>query len=160
MHAQTQPNRKCCKTKALTSWRIERVASFILSNSSMQQIPPSHSTKAPLSSTNCLVSGSVTTYAVNPTADEPLPDVYMPRASGKWAKVGISATSYIFILWTWTWTWTWYWNKPYMRGWRRTEESEIYLYQDRRRARCWSPLWEHVVRMICTLEILQISSKR
>jgi hypothetical protein len=35
----------CC---SITSWRTERVASDILSNSSMQQIPPSERTKAPL----------------------------------------------------------------------------------------------------------------
>ena len=35
----------CC---SMTSWRTERVESDILSNSSMQQIPPSDKTRAPL----------------------------------------------------------------------------------------------------------------
>jgi hypothetical protein len=43
----------------------------------MQQIPWSLSTNAPLSSTNSLVYGSLRTLAVRPTADEPLPQVYI-----------------------------------------------------------------------------------
>ena len=35
--------------------------------------------KAYVCSTSCLVSGSLVTYAVRPTALEPLPDVYCPR---------------------------------------------------------------------------------
>ncbi len=35
----------CC---SMTSWRTLRVASDILSNSSMQHMPPSESTRAPL----------------------------------------------------------------------------------------------------------------
>ena len=62
----------CC---SIASCRMERAPSDILSNSSMQQTPWSDSTSAPDSSTNCLVSGSFVTYAVRPTADEPLPEV-------------------------------------------------------------------------------------
>ena len=62
----------CC---SMTSCRMERVASDILSNSSMQHTPPSLRTSAPLSSTSCRVSGSLVTYAVRPTADEPFPEV-------------------------------------------------------------------------------------
>ena len=57
----------CC---SMTSWRTDRVESDILSNSSIQQIPPSDKTNAPLfinrlsllfvylSRTSCLVSTS------------------------------------------------------------------------------------------------------
>jgi len=62
----------CC---SITSCRMDRVESLILSNSSMQQIPRSDRTRAPLSSTGSRVSGSLVTYAVRPTAEEPLPDV-------------------------------------------------------------------------------------
>jgi len=60
---------------SMASCKIERAPSLILSNSSMQHTPRSDSTSAPLSSTNSLVSGSRVTYAVRPTADEPLPEV-------------------------------------------------------------------------------------
>jgi hypothetical protein len=60
----------CC---SITSWSTDRVESFILSNSSMQHTPPSDTTSAPDSSTSCRVSGSRVTYAVRPTAEEPLP---------------------------------------------------------------------------------------
>src|SRR5271154_389446 len=61
----------CC---SMTSWSTDRVESFILSNSSMQQTPPSERTKAPDSRTSCRDSGSRVTYAVRPTAEEPLPE--------------------------------------------------------------------------------------
>lgn len=44
----------------------------------MQQIPISLRTNAPDSSTISLVSGSLETYTVKPTADDPLPEVYIP----------------------------------------------------------------------------------
>ena len=50
----------------------------------MQQMPRSLSTSAPLSMTNSRVSGSRTTLAVNPTALDPLPDVYTPRGDSLW----------------------------------------------------------------------------
>lgn len=95
----------CC---SITSCKTLRVESFILSNSSMQQTPLSANTNAPLPkikikiniyyysrvnekwkerrwtyvcNTSCLVSGSLVTYAVNPTADEPRPDVYCERGT-------------------------------------------------------------------------------
>ena len=37
--------------------------------------------KACLSKTSCFESGSRVTYAVRPTADEPLPDAYTPRGA-------------------------------------------------------------------------------
>ena len=46
---------------SMASCNITLVLSSILSNSSMQQIPLSESTRAPLSSTNSLVSGSFVT---------------------------------------------------------------------------------------------------
>lgn len=52
--------------------------SSILSNSSIQHMPKSLRTKAPLSNTNSLVSGSFLTLAVRPTALEPRPLVYIP----------------------------------------------------------------------------------
>ena len=60
---------------SIASWRITLVFSSILSNSSIQQIPLSDKTKAPLSKMISLVSGSLVTYTVNPTADDPLPEV-------------------------------------------------------------------------------------
>ena len=57
----------CC---SIASWRMERVWSSILSNSSMQQMPMSERTRAPDSRTISLVSGSRVTYAVRPTAEE------------------------------------------------------------------------------------------
>ena len=70
--------RVCC---SITSCNTDLVLSFILSNSSMQQIPLSLSTSAPVWRTSCRVSGSFITYAVRPTALEPLPDVYWPRGT-------------------------------------------------------------------------------
>jgi hypothetical protein len=61
------------KKRTMTSCKTLRVASLILSNSSMQQTPPSESTRAPLSRTSCFESGSRVMYAVRPTAEEPLP---------------------------------------------------------------------------------------
>ena len=62
----------CC---SITSCSVDRALSLILSNSSMQQIPRSDSTNAPLSSTKSFVSGSLCTYAVRATAEDPLPEV-------------------------------------------------------------------------------------
>ena len=72
----------CC---SMASCSTERVVSSILSNSSMQQIPLSLSTNAPLSRIKSYVSGSFAsvppfaltrvTYAVRPTAELPFPDV-------------------------------------------------------------------------------------
>lgn len=70
--------RVCC---SITSCSTDLVLSFILSNSSMQQMPLSLSTRAPVWRTSCRVSGSFVTYAVRPTALEPLPDVYWPRGT-------------------------------------------------------------------------------
>lgn len=53
--------------------KIVLLLSSILSNSSMQHMPKSLSTRAPLYRTNYLVSGSFLTFAVKPTALEPLP---------------------------------------------------------------------------------------
>ena len=61
-----------------------RVFSSILSNSSMQQIPRSERTKAPLSSMISFVSGSLVMYTVKPTAELPFPDVYIPRGANLW----------------------------------------------------------------------------
>lgn len=60
---------------SIASCKITLVPSSILSNSSIQQIPLSESTNAPLSRTNSLVSGSLVMYTVKPTAELPLPDV-------------------------------------------------------------------------------------
>ncbi|KAL8428610.1 hypothetical protein ACSSS7_007137 [Eimeria intestinalis] len=49
--------------------------SSILSNSSIQQTPPSAKTTAPLSRTNSRVSGSRDTATVRPTALLPRPEV-------------------------------------------------------------------------------------
>ena len=46
---------------SIASWRIDCVPSSILSNSSIQQIPWSDRTRAPLSKTISWVSGSVVT---------------------------------------------------------------------------------------------------
>mmetsp|Transcript_45259 Transcript_45259/g.96293 ORF Transcript_45259/g.96293 Transcript_45259/m.96293 type:complete len:215 (-) Transcript_45259:1187-1831(-) len=71
----------CC---SIASWRMARVVPDILSNSSMQQMPRSDSTSAPLSMTSSLVSGSLATDAVSPTADEPFPEVYTPLGDSLW----------------------------------------------------------------------------
>jgi hypothetical protein len=60
---------------SIASCKITLVLSSILSNSSMQQIPLSESTSAPLSNTISLVSGSLVIYTVRPTAELPLPEV-------------------------------------------------------------------------------------
>ena len=60
---------------SMASCKITLVLSSILSNSSMQQIPLSESTRAPLSRTISLVSGSFVMYTVKPTAELPFPDV-------------------------------------------------------------------------------------
>lgn len=60
---------------SIASCRITLVPSSILSNSSIQQIPLSDRTNAPLSNTNSLVSGSLVTYTVSPTAELPFPEV-------------------------------------------------------------------------------------
>mmetsp|Transcript_27161 Transcript_27161/g.58201 ORF Transcript_27161/g.58201 Transcript_27161/m.58201 type:complete len:257 (-) Transcript_27161:3855-4625(-) len=71
----------CC---SIASWRMARVVPDILSNSSMQQMPRSDNTNAPDSMTNSLVSGSLTTDAVKPTADDPFPEVYTPLGDSLW----------------------------------------------------------------------------
>lgn len=60
----------CCY---IPSNKIILLLLSILSNSSIQQIPKSLNTRAPLYNTNYLVSGSLLTLAVKPTALEPLP---------------------------------------------------------------------------------------
>lgn len=50
--------------------------SFILSNSSIRHIPLSARTRAPPSRVHSLVTGSLCTAAVRPTAEAPLPVVY------------------------------------------------------------------------------------
>lgn len=45
----------------------------------MQQIPLSLRTRAPDSRMISLVSRSLVIYAVSPTAEDPLPDVYIPQ---------------------------------------------------------------------------------
>jgi hypothetical protein len=60
----------CCY---IASNRIVLLFWSILSNSSMQQIPRSLRTSAPLYNINSWVSGSFLTFAVKPTALEPLP---------------------------------------------------------------------------------------
>ena len=85
----------------ITSCKTLRVASDILSNSSIQQTPPSLNTRAPLrkiavkqrvnhrghidmtnlSKTSCFVSASRVTYAVKPTAEDPFPDAKTPRGA-------------------------------------------------------------------------------
>ena len=60
----------CCY---IASSKISLLFSSILSNSSIQHIPKSLNTKAPLYKINSLVYGSRRTLAVNPTALEPLP---------------------------------------------------------------------------------------
>lgn len=66
----------CC---SITSWIAVRSASAILSNSSMQQMPRSASTKAPPSRVISPVRGSRITAAVKPTPDDPRPVVYWPE---------------------------------------------------------------------------------
>ena len=68
----------CC---SITSWMAVRSLSSILSNSSMQQMPLSASTKAPPSRTISSVTGSRITAAVRPTPEEPRPEVYTPRGA-------------------------------------------------------------------------------
>merc|ERR1711892_881351 len=68
----------CC---SITSCKMLRVPSDILSNSSMQQIPRSDRTNAPDSSTRSPESGSLVMYAVRPTAEDPLPEVYIPHGA-------------------------------------------------------------------------------
>jgi len=63
---------------SIASCNITLVLSSILSNSSMQQIPLSERTNAPLSNTISLVSGSFVMYTVRPTAELPFPEVYIP----------------------------------------------------------------------------------
>merc|ERR1719401_454558 len=72
----------CC---SIASWRIARAFSSILSNSSMQHIPLSANTRAPLSSTRSLVTGSLLIEAVRPTALLPLPEVYIARGASLYA---------------------------------------------------------------------------
>ena len=50
----------------------------------MQQMPRSDRTNAPDSNTSSRVSGSRTTDAVSPTADDPFPEVYTPRGDSLW----------------------------------------------------------------------------
>lgn len=69
---------------SMASCKITLVLSSILSNSSIQQIPLSDSTKAPDSKTVSLVSGSFVIYTVKPTAELPFPDVYIPLGAILW----------------------------------------------------------------------------
>ena len=62
----------CCY---IASWMATLSAGFILSNSSIQTMPPSASTKAPPYIWNSPVVESLVMVAVRPAADEPLPEV-------------------------------------------------------------------------------------
>ena len=62
----------CC---SMASCMATESLSCILSNSSMQQIPLSASIRAPASRVKSPVSGSLDKEAVNPAAEDPLPDV-------------------------------------------------------------------------------------
>lgn len=68
----------CC---SMASWMLVLSISFILSNSSMQQIPLSASTSDPPSSVNSPVTGSLWHPAVRPTELDPLPVVYTQRSN-------------------------------------------------------------------------------
>ena len=57
----------------LTSWMEVRSVSFILSNSSIQQIPLSLNIKAPASRQSSRVSASRATPTVRPAAEDDLP---------------------------------------------------------------------------------------
>lgn len=67
----------CC---SIASWMATLSWGFILSNSSIQTIPPSAKTRAPPSIWNYPVEESLEMLAVNPAADEPLPEVYTAMA--------------------------------------------------------------------------------
>jgi hypothetical protein len=60
---------------SIASCMIVLVDSFIISNSSIQQMPLSLSTSAPDSNIISFVSGSLLTKAVKPTADNPFPEL-------------------------------------------------------------------------------------
>jgi hypothetical protein len=60
---------------SMASWILVLSLSFILSNSSIKQIPLSASTRAPPSRVHSPVIGSLCTPAVRPTAEAPLPVV-------------------------------------------------------------------------------------
>lgn len=62
----------CC---SITSWIAVRSCSYILSNSSIQQIPMSARTNAPASKESYFDIGSQTIAAVKPTPELPLPVV-------------------------------------------------------------------------------------
>ena len=64
----------CC---SMASCMATESLSYILSNSSMQQIPLSASIRAPASRVKSPVSGSLDKEAVKPAAEDPLPDVYI-----------------------------------------------------------------------------------
>ncbi|KAH3686578.1 hypothetical protein WICPIJ_002446 [Wickerhamomyces pijperi] len=73
----------CC---SMTSWMAVLSLSSILSNSSIQQIPLSASTKAPPSKTISSVTGSLNTAAVKPTPEEPRPTLtngFEPRVGNR-----------------------------------------------------------------------------
>jgi len=61
---------------SIASWIDVLSCSFILSNSSIKQIPLSANTNAPPSKDHSFVLKSFLTDAVNPTAEAPLPVVY------------------------------------------------------------------------------------
>ena len=65
----------CC---SIAGWIAPLSSSFILSISSMQQMPLSPRTRAPASRTKLPVPPSLTTAAVRPAAVEPLPVVMRP----------------------------------------------------------------------------------
>lgn len=68
----------CC---SMASWMLVRSISFILSNSSMQQMPLSARTSDPPSRVNSPVTGSLWQPAVRPTELDPLPVVYTQRSN-------------------------------------------------------------------------------
>ena len=76
----TVPRTNRCSL-TIASWIDVLSCSFILSNSSMRQTPLSARTSAPPSSVHSLVSGSLCTLAVSPTADAPLPVEYTARGA-------------------------------------------------------------------------------
>lgn len=73
-------NSWCKKTRGRVWW-LHLSWSFILSNSSIRQIPRSANTRAPPSRVHSLVTGSLCTAAVRPTAEAPFPVVYTARCA-------------------------------------------------------------------------------
>lgn len=114
----------------MTSWSTDRVASDILSNSSMQQIPPSLKTRAPLQSIIHLVNAEF------PLANSAFtsPRQAVACLDRVWCMLSDQRLKNLCLMYI----------RRVERFYVHIAAVGIYWYQDHRQARHWFRLWDNL----------------